>query len=226
MATPVRNRTILLEIRPGDGGADAETFAGELAAALAKHATKAGATVSDTTSGRTITLEVASPPAGLADLAGIHRIQRIPPNGGGKRHTSTVTVAVVDPDDRATRVAVDPSDVRVDTFRASGAGGQHRNRRDSAVRAVHVPSGVEVVAADSRSQHDNRAAALAELERRLSDDADRDRRRQAERDRNRQFDPDVVGAKTFVHNAQRDQTVDQASGRTWRMRDFLKGKIA
>lgn len=111
-----------------------------------------------------------------AALAGSHRVQRVPETEKrGRRHSSEVTVAVFDDRHPATGGgAVRREDVRVDTFRASGAGGQHRNKTDSAVRLTHVPSGVVVTATEERSQHQNRTVAWARLEAVLSTQAHRE----------------------------------------------------
>lgn len=220
-------RTHLLELRAADGGADAETFAGELAAALTRHATRHGGTVTDTTGGaRTIQLRLdRTARAALEPFVGIHRVQRIPTTDRtGRRHTSTVTVTLIG---KATvQVHLDASDIDIEPYRASGAGGQHRNKRYTAARVRHVPTGMTVICADHRSFHANRKAAVEELGRRVGRRAEEAAKSDLEETRRSQQDPDQVGARSYTHNAQRDQTIDQTTGRTWRMRDFLKGKIA
>jgi peptide chain release factor 1 len=99
--------------------------------------------------------------------SGVHRVQRVPSTeSGGRIHTSTATVAVL-PEASETEVKIDPADLRIDTYRASGAGGQHVNKTDSAVRIVHEPTGIVVAVQKGRSQHQNKARALEILRARL-----------------------------------------------------------
>ena len=215
----------VVEIRPGEGGDDAYTFAHELANAITAHLERAGARVGRDDRGRTITLAVtASDAVDLEALAGTHRIQRIPRNDPrGRRHTSTATVAVLDADDRPA-VIVDDADVHVEAFRASGAGGQHRNKTSSAIRLTHRPTGTVVVCADHRSQHRNLADARDELERRLADTARAGAAQARNSERVRQVRAERA-AKTFTWNTQRDEVVDHTTGRRTRLRDALAGRL-
>lgn len=100
----------------------------------------------------------------VASFAGVHRVQRVPATEKrGRRHSSLVTVVAIDPDAFTSDAALDTAQVRVDTFRGSGPGGQHRNKTDSAVRLTHLPSGVVVTATEARSQHENRRVAWGRL---------------------------------------------------------------
>ena len=101
-----------------------------------------------------------------AQLAGVHRIQRVPNSEkSGRRHSSTIVVSVLDV--KKTDFQINPNDVRCDTYRASGNGGQHRNKTDSAVRLTHIPTGTIVTATEDRSQHVNRKVAWERLEQKL-----------------------------------------------------------
>jgi peptide chain release factor 1 len=107
--------------------------------------------------------------------SGAHRVQRVPvTETQGRIHTSACTVAVLPEADEVSEVVINPAEIRIDTFRASGAGGQHINKTDSAVRVTHLPTGIVVECQDDRSQHKNKAQALAVLAARIRDNQVRD----------------------------------------------------
>ncbi|MGE0347731.1 peptide chain release factor 1 [Hydrogenophaga sp.] len=176
---PDDERNAFVEIRAGTGGDESALFAGDLARLYTRYAERQRwqvETVSESPGElggyKEIVLRVAGPGAygRLRFESGGHRVQRVPATETqGRIHTSAATVAVMPEPDETQAVQLNPSDLRIDTYRASGAGGQHINKTDSAVRVTHLPTGITAECQDGRSQHSNKAKALQVLTARLQE---------------------------------------------------------
>jgi peptide chain release factor 1 len=181
-------RNLFLEIRAGTGGDESALFAGDLFRMYSRYAERqrwqveiVSASESELGGYREVIARIIGNGAysKLKFESGGHRVQRVPATETqGRIHTSACTVAVLPEADPQVEVAINPADLRIDTYRASGAGGQHINKTDSAVRITHLPTGIVVECQDDRSQHRNKAQALSVLAARILDKQTREQQAQ------------------------------------------------
>ena len=199
-------RNAFVEIRAGTGGDESALFAGDLLRMYTRYADRRGwktEIVSESPSELggfkevVVRIEGAHVYGALKFESGGHRVQRVPATETqGRIHTSACTVAVLAEQDEATAIQINPSDLRIDTYRASGAGGQHINKTDSAVRITHIPTGIVAECQDGRSQHSNKAQALKVLTARIH-----------EKDRSERAAKDAAERKSLVGSGDRSDRI-------------------
>ncbi len=203
---PDDERNAFLEIRAGTGGDESALFAGDLARMYLRFAERQGwkseiLSASDSDLGGykevVIRLEGDKVYGRLKFDSGGHRVQRVPATESqGRIHTSACTVAVMPEPDETEEIQLNPAELRIDTFRASGAGGQHVNKTDSAIRITHLPTGMVAECQDDRSQHRNKAKAMAVLAARLRD-----------KDRNERAAKEAAQRKSLVGTGDRSDRI-------------------
>lgn len=233
---PHDERNIFLEIRAGTGGDEAALFAGDLFRMYSRYAEAHRwqveiLSVSEGEHGGykeiIARLQGRGVYARLKFESGAHRVQRVPETEAqGRIHTSAATVAILPEIDEVAQVDINPSDLRIDTYRASGAGGQHVNKTDSAIRITHLPSGIVVECQDERSQHKNRARAMSLLQARLL--AAEQSRQQTEQAENRRS---LVGSgdrseRIRTYNFPQGRVTDHRINLTlYKLDDILMGQL-
>lgn len=203
---PHDESNVYLEIRAGTGGDEAAIFAGDLFRMYSRYAENKRwkvEVISQSEGDHGGYKEIITKISGeevysnLKFESGAHRVQRVPETESqGRVHTSAATVAVMPEVDEIDEVEIDTSDLRIDTFRASGAGGQHVNKTDSAIRITHLPTGIVVECQDERSQHKNRARAMSFLSARLLD-----------QERQKQFDEQTETRRNLVGSGDRSERI-------------------
>ncbi|WP_041531948.1 peptide chain release factor 1 [Syntrophotalea carbinolica] len=233
---PNDDKNVILEIRAGTGGDEAALFAGDLFRMYSRFAEGQGwkvetMSVSDSEAGGF--KEIIAMISGnrvysqLKYESGTHRVQRVPETEAqGRIHTSACTVAVL-PEAEDVDVDIDPTDLRIDVYRASGAGGQHVNKTESAVRITHVPTGVVVSCQDEKSQHKNKAKAMKVLKSRILDQVMADQQAQMAADRKSQVGSGDRSQRIRTYNFPQGRCTDHRIGLTlYRLEGIMQGNLS
>jgi peptide chain release factor 1 len=232
---PAEEKGVIMEIRAGAGGEEAALFAANLLRMYARYAEASRFRVEMLSVNATgiggvkeaiFAIEGKGAFRKLRHESGVHRVQRVPATeAGGRIHTSTVTVAVL-PEAEEVEVAIDPKDLQIDVFRASGAGGQHVNVTDSAVRITHIPTGLVVSCQDERSQHKNKAKALKVLRARLLEQARAEQNREIADARRQQVGTGDRSERIRTYNFPQGRVTDHRIGLTlYNLPEVLDGKL-
>ncbi|QID32675.1 peptide chain release factor 1 [Pampinifervens florentissimum] len=232
---PRDSKNVILEIRAGVGGEEAALFVADLLNMYQKYAEEKGWKFSILSSNRTglggykevvALIEGEGAYSRLKFESGVHRVQRVPiTEAGGRIHTSTATVAVL-PETDETEIQIDPKDLKIETFRASGAGGQYVNTTETAVRITHLPTGITVSCQDERSQFQNRQKALKILYARLKDFYEKQKEEEISKERRQQVGTGERSEKIRTYNFPQNRITDHRINLTlYRLGDVLEGKL-
>lgn len=232
---PNDDKNVIVEIRGGAGGDEAALFAGDLFRMYSMYAdSKRWKTevlnLSEIGIGGikevTFMIEGEGAYSRLKFESGVHRVQRVPETeSSGRIHTSTVTVAVL-PEVDEVEVEINPDDLQIDTYRSSGAGGQHVNKTESAIRITHIPTGIVVACQDERSQHKNREAAMKMLRSRLYEKMERERSESIAADRKSQVGTGDRSERIRTYNFPQGRMTDHRIGLTlYKLDQIMNGDL-
>lgn len=232
---PNDDKSVIVEIRGGAGGDEAALFASDLYRMYTRYAERNRWAVEVLDSNPTeiggfkevvFSIEAKGAYSKLKFESGVHRVQRIPSTeSGGRIHTSTVTVAVL-PEVEDVDVDINPADLKIDTYRASGAGGQHINKTESAIRITHLPSGIVVTCQDQRSQHKNKDKAMTILRSKLYEIAQEQQNSEVAQARKSQVGTGDRSEKIRTYNFPQSRITDHRIGFTaYNMEQVLDGDM-
>ena len=228
-------RNVIMEIRAGTGGTEAALFAADLFRMYSKYAAKQGWKIEQISASLTekggykeviFSISGNSVYGKIKLESGTHRVQRVPETEtSGRIHTSAATVAVL-PEAEEVEIEINPTDLRIDSFRAGGRGGQHVNVTDSAIRITHIPSGLVVSCQDERSQHKNKSKAMKVLRARLFDKMKQDHQRKISQDRKKQVGSGDRSEKIRTYNFPDRRVTDHRIGLTLhKLEQILEGDL-
>jgi peptide chain release factor 1 len=228
-------KNVIIEIRAGVGGEEAALFVADLLNMYQKYAEEKGWKFTILSANRTglggykeviALVEGHGAYSRLKYESGVHRVQRIPrTESGGRIHTSTATVAVL-PEVDETELEINPQDLKIETFRASGAGGQYVNTTETAVRITHIPTGITVACQDERSQFQNKQKALKILYARLKDYYERQKEEEIAKERKTQVGTGERSEKIRTYNFPQGRVTDHRINLTlYKLSDVLEGKL-
>lgn len=232
---PDDSKNVIVELRAGTGGDEAAIFVGDLFDMYRRYAEKKGwklnlLSISESEKGGykelSFGLEGGEVYGTMKYESGVHRVQRVPETETqGRVHTSAASVAVL-PEVEDVDVDINTADLRIDTFRASGAGGQHVNKTDSAVRITHEPSGVVVECQQERSQHKNKSKAMKMLRSKIYEIKEEQQRKERDKERQSQISTGDRSAKIRTYNFPQSRLTDHRINLTvYNLEDIMKGEI-
>jgi len=232
---PNDDKNVIVEIRAGAGGEEAALFCSVLYRMYSMYADSRGYTtdtinISETGLGGikevSFMIEGAGAYSRLKFESGVHRVQRVPETeSGGRIHTSTVTVAVL-PEAEDVEIEINPADLKIDTFRASGAGGQHINKTSSAIRITHLPTGTVVECQDERSQYKNKDKAMKVLKSRLLNEKQQEQSGAIAAERKSQVGTGDRSERIRTYNYRENRVTDHRIGLTiYRLDAILEGSL-
>ncbi|HEK25795.1 MAG: peptide chain release factor 1 [Hydrogenobaculum sp.] len=229
------SKNVILEIRAGAGGEEAALFAADLLRMYQRYAERKGWKFNILEANKTglggykeviVSIEGKNVYSHLKYESGVHRVQRVPvTESGGRIHTSTITVAVL-PEADETEVVINPQDLRIETFRASGAGGQYVNTTESAVRITHIPTGISISCQDERSQLQNKLKAMRILYARLKDFYEKQKKEETDKERKEQVGTGERSEKIRTYNFSQNRVTDHRINLTLhKLQDVLDGDL-
>jgi peptide chain release factor 1 len=229
------SKNVILEIRAGAGGEEAALFAADLLRMYQRYAERKGWKFNMLEANKTglggykeviVSIEGKNVYSHLKYESGVHRVQRVPvTESGGRIHTSTITVAVL-PEADETEVVINPQDLKIETFRASGAGGQYVNTTESAVRITHIPTGISISCQDERSQLQNKLKAMRILYARLKDFYEKQKKEETDKERKEQVGTGERSEKIRTYNFSQNRVTDHRINLTLhKLQDVLDGDL-